>query len=845
MGFCRRCGDIVAGARCKCGGTAVAPAVPWNRPEPRSNSQDRWSKTYVSSERSTSPVRNLTSDPMITTDKMNDVQSDVPSSPTKRRFPRPNSSSSVITLKNSVSNHIAVATNQSARPPSPLKYSTSLSDPEADILPSLGSHEPTLSKVYGSVLQPKDSLPLHSCAICSSIFPPDATIYPNPSRSQSKLESYLCRPCFTINGGSKGNCPSCSRPVLTLKAEGGFIHSGGNYWHKRCFNCAACFKNIGETPLVDLLGRPSCADCFDNCLKSNPSTPKKTRLSNQNSPISTNPGGLNANYGMKSQENSPAIEELEQRLGITKSRECSPALKDQSWKKSLGGSTSNSQSKSLSNRRDAQYNESPSPTRRYNESSPSHKVVPNMLSLQGERNLSPVSNTPALSPTLSPRRRPVSYGSNYERIRAGSDDRTINDKDADVFSQPKTDYCEFKSDVVLEDIFGTTTSPVRQQKGQTSHTTSPKATSNQIKSCNAQANLTTGISSLSHNVPLSTRCAKCNTKILNPREGGQFVTVPGVDENSSPQMYHPDCFKCAICDRSLNEAKKGQVAFVKCDAGPCHVQCAPTEQFSVQRTTTKTTCKSSPVMAGNSETPTVLSSKSYNSMLSNSSRFETPLQSSLSPTKPVFPRFGGQSTCPGCRKSVSLMERGVIPGPQGTRWHASCLVCGGKKEVTTGMLLGRGREEKRKGEPGCGKKLDSAAKSDGEGGVWCRECLLLLGVGGSPQTSPVRSPLIPSFTGTNRVAPQYTGTTTIARQFTGLGGSDMVLRQLTGRGLSPTRSISPTKQLGMFAPGNGSMRPRPKSVIGMRSTKSVDEGRGMYLVRQLTGATMTGGWGET
>lgn len=108
---------------------------------------------------------------------------------------------------------------------------------------------------------------------------------------------------------------------------------------------------------------------------------------------------------------------------------------------------------------------------------------------------------------------------------------------------------------------------------------------------------------------------------------------------------------------------------------------------------------------------------------------------------------------------------------------------------------------------------------------------LLLGVGGSPQASPTRSPLVPSFTGSsNKIAPQYTGTTTIARQFTGVGNSDAILRQLTGGGLSPTRSISPTKQL-------GSLRPRPKSVIGLRSAKSVDEGRGMFLVRQLTGAT--------
>jgi hypothetical protein len=106
---------------------------------------------------------------------------------------------------------------------------------------------------------------------------------------------------------------------------------------------------------------------------------------------------------------------------------------------------------------------------------------------------------------------------------------------------------------------------------------------------------------------------------------------------------------------------------------------------------------------------------------------------------------------------------------------------------------------------------------------------------GSPTRSPTRSPLVPSYTGSvggfGKVVPQFTGTTTLARQFTGLGGTDAaLLRQLTGGGLSPTR------QLGMMGGGGVGMKVRPKSVIGMRNTKSVDEGSGMFLVRQMTGA---------
>lgn len=62
------------------------------------------------------------------------------------------------------------------------------------------------------------------------------------------------------------------------------------------------------------------------------------------------------------------------------------------------------------------------------------------------------------------------------------------------------------------------------------------------------------------------------------------------------------------------------------------------------------------------------------------------------------------------------MEKGVVPGPQGTKWHVNCLVCGGK-----GAADKKGRRHDEK-QPGCGKRLDSSAKGDGEGGIWCREC---------------------------------------------------------------------------------------------------------------------------
>ena len=91
------------------------------------------------------------------------------------------------------------------------------------------------------------------------------------------------------------------------------------------------------------------------------------------------------------------------------------------------------------------------------------------------------------------------------------------------------------------------------------------------------------------------------------------------------------------------------------------------------------------------------------------------------------------------------------------------------------------------------------------------------------------------------VVPQNTGGTTIARQFNwssggpGGGADNSPARHMTGARLSPTKQLglsTPTKVAVQFTGGGsrGTIRPRPKSAIGMRG-----EGRGMFLVQQLTG----------
>lgn len=285
--------------------------------------------------------------------------------------------------------------------------------------------------------------------------------------------------------------------------------------------------------------------------------------------------------------------------------------------------------------------------------------------------------------------------------------------------------------------------------------------------------------------------------------------------------------------------------------------------------------------------------------------------SGLSPSSSSAPRFGSAAACPGCRIRVSPMEPGIVPGPGATKWHAPCLVCGGKQLASKRASASWVTRDDVKG-PGCGKKLDSAAKGDiAEGILWCRDCFDMTKSMSSPvlPSSPTTG-IFPTSTSLSRPGSAHgMSSASLGRQITrGSGATSPLRRQfqiptpttgsipesgvpndqdeeadtirplssaghyLPGRSPSPlkmhytgmTRSASPVvrqytgtssgpiaeeaEPLAIQFTGGGvpitrqltsaSGSRRPRSALGMRSMgskKSVDEGRGMFLVRQLTG----------
>jgi uncharacterized protein with PIN domain len=144
-------------------------------------------------------------------------------------------------------------------------------------------------------------------------------MYPDPS-SPTSSPHFLCRDCFTTNGGIKADCVECRKPVYKLKKEGDFVENGGRIWHARCFECEGCSRNIAKSASVDLMGRPCCAECFDTSLQRSEGTRPRTMSTHLKEPEGTTAGRLGGMLRGKSVErgceNNPAMEELTQRLGI-------------------------------------------------------------------------------------------------------------------------------------------------------------------------------------------------------------------------------------------------------------------------------------------------------------------------------------------------------------------------------------------------------------------------------------------------------------------------------------------------------------------------------------------------
>ena len=582
-----------------------APVIQWNRQSPQGANKDRWSQTYVSK----------TSTPQSTPKRIITQQS----SPSLR-------SQNATTLASRVSEHIASATTST--PSSFVKHSSVSEDAilsAPDVISSPYSSE--LSKVYGSVLQPKGTLESFHCHVCSAPFTPDATIYPDPTDTSG--ERFMCRSCFSQNGGSRGICVECSRPVLILKSEGGFVENAGRFWHKKCFNCSGCGKSIGDNPMVDLLGRPSCAECFDTCLdrrdspgKSRTSAPRESAGSSGGFKAASTPTPGNPRKG------SSTIEELEQVLGIRRPQPAPDTNPHQAASPSdvaLMSLPGTSQSCSASTlpppngsptRLPSVHSKNPaasSPSsttlsRRNTATMGTTKAASESIEATKRKLLrqtgSPPDKTSQVTPTRgrhidgdtleTPTKSPMRY-SNFRLPRHKDSTSSIRtDRDsmlslssaasipslasdhsdtATISSGPSSPPPSLSGE--QEDLVGlaSSSSPSslsgRSIRLVSSNTRSPDLGGETL---HVSTRSPRSSNSYAHTPLPDAKCAKCTLPLFDVTHGGRYVSVPEPSSTgSSHRMYHADCFRCRVCNGLFEEKEAGRAVFVRGVRGACHL----------------------------------------------------------------------------------------------------------------------------------------------------------------------------------------------------------------------------------------------------------------------------------
>ena len=380
-----------------------------------------------------------------------------------------------------------------------------------------------------------------------------------------------------MNGGAKGNCEGCARPVLILTSEGGFIENAGRIWHKRCFRCDGCFKDVSNSPLVDLLGRPSCEDCFDTCLK----RPRRESCSSRYAPCTPDKDKRSNIGGMKGEnrEESPAIEELQERLGI-KTRESTP-LADRTNSGQKSSPIVSDLNQRLSN---LAIRASMSPKYHPNLEESISSVSPKTTEasprgryerFRPSRSISPAKSPQILSPSPKAKNNPVEdierrllrrsfAGSPSVRSSSPSTgwshDSVSNDPSTPSLTDSGSD-----SNTILSSPSTSTNSFSPPQRDTFSDRTPSKLSSPKT----SRADISPARATLSSP---STPCAKCSKPLFRTRSGGRFVTVPEESlKGLPPKSFHVECFRCVVCEEPFEETKNGQAIFVRSSAGCCHI----------------------------------------------------------------------------------------------------------------------------------------------------------------------------------------------------------------------------------------------------------------------------------
>lgn len=205
-----------------------------------------------------------------------------------------------------------------------------------------------LSKVVGSVIEPREKRERWHCFACGFVFPRDSTIYAPPTRAATASTTsvsqpgagfdptlfepdgepncYFCRPCYAERY-SLGECSECGGDILgTTRQDGAFVRvpTTGAMYHGRCYACVHCGVVAAPPPLGDgasvIIGMhnlPLCEACFE-------ADPQAPRQSHPVQDRQSDAGDLSLELGKsegarpkRKDAKSKAMDELRQRLHLS------------------------------------------------------------------------------------------------------------------------------------------------------------------------------------------------------------------------------------------------------------------------------------------------------------------------------------------------------------------------------------------------------------------------------------------------------------------------------------------------------------------------------------------------
>ncbi|EFA84630.1 LIM-type zinc finger-containing protein [Heterostelium album PN500] len=69
-----------------------------------------------------------------------------------------------------------------------------------------------------------------------------------------------CKVCHDkIEASKSDKCPKCNKPILS----GEIVKASGKMWHKACFSCFKCSKQIGDGSTFTRFSKPYCKPCWE------------------------------------------------------------------------------------------------------------------------------------------------------------------------------------------------------------------------------------------------------------------------------------------------------------------------------------------------------------------------------------------------------------------------------------------------------------------------------------------------------------------------------------------------------------------------------------------------------